>query len=130
MDINQVIKEIEAETKEKLMKNLLGKQFEGSEFPKELMDITVQAIVDSVLINFAPQSFNLKPIRQSHIFLITATDESDNTIVDVMYITKYQNNNPLDFEIEDINVAVKEYVLKKTAEQIEAGNNQVENKEE
>lgn len=128
VDIVQIVKEIELKTKDVLVEKMKGKHFEGEEFPGELMSITAQLIVDSVLSNLSPQSFNLKPIRQNHIFLITATDELDNTIVDVMYITNYNNDNPLDFEIEDVNVAVREYVFKKTVEQIEAENSQIENK--
>lgn len=123
MDIVQIVKEIESETKEALVEKMVGKKFADGEFPNELMQLTTEIIVNSVLSNLSTQSFNLKPIRQGHIFLITATDEFDNTVVDVMYITRYENENPLDFEIEDVNVAVKEYVFKKAVEEIEAEKN-------
>lgn len=123
MDIVQIVKEIESETKEALIEKMVGKKFADGEFPNELMQLTTEIIVNSVLSNLSTQSFNLKPIRQGHIFLITATDEFDNTVVDVMYITRYENENPLDFEIEDVNVAVKEYVFKKAVEEIEAEKN-------
>lgn len=120
MDIVQIVKEIESETKEVLAEKMVGKKFADGEFPNELMQLTTEVIVSSVLSNLSTQSFNLKLIRQGHIFLITATDEFDNTVVDVMYITRYKNENPLDFEIEDVKVAVKEYVFKKAVEEIEA----------
>ncbi|AFV21866.1 MULTISPECIES: hypothetical protein [Bacillus] len=123
MDIVQIVKEIESETKEVLVEKMVGKKFADGEFPNELMQLTTEVIVSSVLSNLSTQSFNLKPIRQGHIFLITATDEFDNTVVDVMYITRYKNENPLDFEIEDVNVAVKEYIFKKAVEEIEAEKN-------
>ncbi|HHT7008444.1 TPA: hypothetical protein ACTZ3A_000983 [Bacillus cereus] len=123
MDIVQIVKEIELETKEALIEKMLGKKFVDGEFPNELMQLTTEVIVSSVLSNLSTQSFNLKPIRQGHIFLITATDEFDNTVVDVMYITRYKNENPLDFEIEDVNVAVKEYVFEKAVEEIESEKN-------
>ncbi|WP_242248469.1 hypothetical protein [Bacillus cereus group sp. BfR-BA-01328] len=123
MDIVQIVKEIELETKEALVEKMLGKKFVDGEFPNELMQLTTEVIVSSVLSNLSTQSFNLKPIRQGHIFLITATDEFDNTVVDVMYITRYKNENPLDFEIEDVNVAVKEYVFEKAVEEIESEKN-------
>ncbi|HFJ9376424.1 MULTISPECIES: hypothetical protein [Bacillus cereus group] len=123
MDIVQIVKEIESETKEALVEKMVGKKFADGEFPNELMQLTTEIIVNLVLSNLSTQSFNLKPIRQGHIFLITATDEFDNTVVDVMYITRYENENPLDFEIEDVNVAVKEYVFKKAVEEIEAEKN-------
>ncbi|WP_144537012.1 hypothetical protein [Bacillus thuringiensis] len=130
MDIVQIIKEIESKTKDVLVKQMKGKHFKDEEFPAELMSMTVQIIVESVLSNLPTQSFNLKPIRQGHIFLITATDELDNTIIDVMYITKYKDDNPLDFEIEDVNVAVKEYVFKKTVELIQQENIQSKKEKE
>lgn len=126
MDIVQIVKEIELKTKNVLVEKMKGKHFKDEEFPAELMSMTVRIIVDEVLSNLPTQSFNLKPIRQGHIFLITATDELDNTIIDVMYITKYNDDNPLNFEIEDVNVAVKEYVFGKTVELIQQENIQSE----
>lgn len=104
------LKSLEKEVLEELKERFMDKEYKGEVFPFEVIETTVKIITEKVLGLLSGKNFNIKPLRQGNVLLVSAQDENENTVVDGIYSVNYSNEeNKPELKINNILVSIKEY---------------------
>lgn len=109
------IKEVEKNLTEQLKNTFIGKEFIGEVFPFALAEGTSQyiaPIVGNYLNGLA--EFNIKPIKEGNMLMVSVTDADESTIADIMFTVEFPEKNKEDhLVVKNILCSLKEYVFEK-----------------
>lgn len=107
------IREVENNLMDKLNKKYLGKEYNMDVLPGEITESSSQYIAE-IMALYVPglHGFNVIPIRNGKVLMVSATDEEANTIADILFTIDVLEDDKV--KIKNVLCSLKDYLFEQS----------------